>query len=154
MRVRTRGGQNRVNNFRRENLENRWKTEDKDPIVPVFSSEPGIKIDFPDSYNELDTFKSFITDELIDYIINETTNYVVQYIATNLTMGSYALAISWKDVTAIEIKKFFTLYLLMGGVRKPQLHLYWSQDPLLKASIFNKVMPRKIPSYYCFPPFC
>ena len=57
-------------------------------------------------------------------------------------MGPHALARSWKDVTAIEIKKVFTLCLLIGVVQKPQLHLYWSQDPLLKASIFNVDMPR------------
>ena len=63
--------------------------------------------------------------------------------------------ISWEDVTTIEIKKIFTLCLLMGVVQKPQLHLYWSQDPLFKASIFNVVMPEKpIPSYYIFSPFC
>ena len=32
-RIRTSGGQNRVNNFRRDNLENRWETEDKDPSI-------------------------------------------------------------------------------------------------------------------------
>ena len=30
----------------------------------------------------------------------------------------------------------------MGVVQKSQLHLYWSQDPPLKASIFNVVIPR------------
>ena len=29
-----------------------------------------------------------------------------------------------------------------GSSTKTKLHLYWSQDPLLKASIFNVVMPR------------
>ena len=84
----------------------------------------------------------FITDELIDYITEETNKYAVQYFAANPTMGSLALARSWIDVTATEIKKAFTLCLLMGVVQKPQLYLYWSLDPLLKASIFNVVMPR------------
>ena len=57
-------------------------------------------------------------------------------------MGPHALARSRKDVAAIEIKEIFTLYLLMEVVKKPQLHLYWSQNPLLKASLFNVVMPR------------
>ena len=57
-------------------------------------------------------------------------------------MEPHALARNWKDVTAIEIKKVFILCLLMGVVQKPQLHLYWIQDPLLKASIFNVVIPR------------
>ena len=81
--------------------------------VPEFSGDPGIKIDFPDSCNELDIFKCFITDKLIDYITKETTKYAAQYIAANPTMGPHALARSWKDVTAIEIKKVFTLCLLM-----------------------------------------
>ena len=141
-RIRARGGHNGVNNFRRDNLENRWKTEDKDPIIPAFSGEPGTKIDFPDSCNELDIFKCFIIDELIHHITKVTNKYAAQYIAANPTMGPHALARSWKDVTAIEIKKVFTLCLLMGVVQKLQLHLYWSQDPLLKASIFSVVMPR------------
>ena len=86
--------------------------------------------------------KCFITDELIDYITKETNKHDAHYIAANPTMGPHTLARSWKDVAVIEIKKVFTLCLLMGVVQKPQLHLYWSQDPLLKASIFNVVMPR------------
>ena len=54
--MKRRKSQKRQNNFRRENLENRWKTEDKYPIVPAFSGEPGKKIDFSDSCNELDIF--------------------------------------------------------------------------------------------------
>ena len=113
-----------------------------DLIVPACSGEPGIKVDFPDSYNELDIFECFITDELIDYITKETNKYTAQYIAANPTMGPQVLTRSWKDVTAIEIEKVFTLCLLMGVVQKPQLHLYWRQDLLLKASIFNVVMLR------------
>ena len=139
---RIRGGQNKVNNFRRDSLQNRWKTEDKDPIIPAFSGEPGIKIDFPDSCNELDIFECFITDELIDYITKQTNKYAVQYYAANLTMRPHALAKSWKDVTTIVMKKSFTLCLLMRVVQKLQLYLYWSQDPLLKALIFNVVLPR------------
>ena len=74
---------------------NRWKTEDKDPIVPAFTGEPGIKVDFPDSCNELDIFKllkCFITDELIDYITKETNKYASQYIAANPTMGLQTLS--------------------------------------------------------------
>ena len=84
----------------------------------------------------------FITEELIDYITEETNKYAVQYFAANPAMGPLALARSWIDVTAIAIKKAFALCLLMGVVQKPQLHLYWSLDPLLNASIFNVVMPR------------
>ena len=76
-----------MNNFRRNNLEYRWKTEDKDPIVPAFSDEPVTKTDFPDSCNELDIFKFFITDELIDYITKETKKYAAQYIVENPTWG-------------------------------------------------------------------
>ena len=69
-----RSGKNSVNNFLKENLENIWKTEMKGLVVPVFSGESGIKIDFTDSCNELDIFKCFITDEFIDYIRKDTNN--------------------------------------------------------------------------------
>ena len=134
-RIRTRGCQNRKNNLIRENFENRWKIEDKDPVVPTFSGKLGRNIDFPDSCNESDVSKYFITDDLIDYITNKTNKYTAQY------LGPHALARSWEDVTTIEKKKVFTPCLLMGVVQKPQLHLYWSQYPLFKASVFNEVMP-------------
>ena len=133
-RIRARGGQNRKNNFVRENFENRWKIEDKDPVVPTFSGELGRNIDFPDNFNESDVSKYFITDDLIDYITNKTNKYTVQH------LRPHALARSWEDVTTIEMKKVFTPCLLMGVVQKPQLHLYWSQYPLFKASLFNEVM--------------
>ena len=60
-----------------------------------------------------------------------------QYIVANPKTGPHASARSWKDVTATEIKKFFTLSSI-----KAQLHPYWSQNPLLKASVVNVVMPR------------
>ena len=41
-RIRARVDQNSVNNFCGDNLENRWKIEKKDPIVPAFNGEPGI----------------------------------------------------------------------------------------------------------------
>ena len=56
-RKRTRGSLNRVNNFLRDKFENRQKTEDKDPIAPAFSGQPGTEIDFPDSCNDLEIFK-------------------------------------------------------------------------------------------------
>ena len=106
-------GQNRVNNFRRDNLQNRWKTEDKDPIVPAFSGDPGMTIGFSDSCNKLDIFKCSVTDQLSDYITKETNKYGAQYIVANPTIGPHALARSWKDVTSVEIKKVFTLCLMI-----------------------------------------
>ena len=105
-RIRTRGDQNSVNNFCGDNLENRWKSEEKDPIVPALNGEPGIKIDFPDSCNELDIFKCFLPEELIDYITKQINKYAAQYMAANPTMWPHALARSRKNIQLLRLKRF------------------------------------------------
>ena len=80
-----------------------------------------------------------MTDELINYITKPTTIYTTQYIVAKPTMGPHALARSLIDAIPVEIKQIFAFCFFMTIVQKPQLHLYWSHDFLLKASIFNEV---------------
>ena len=73
-------------------------------------------------------------------IVEQTNLIATQYLEANPNLGSHTLAELWKNVTSDAIKKFLVLCLLMVIVQKPSIYLYWSQDPLLKVSIFNAVM--------------
>ena len=90
----------------------------------------------------VDVFKYFITDELIQMIVEQANLYVSQYFEANPNLEPHTSAKQWKDVTSDAIKKFLALFLIMGIVQKPSIRLYWSQEPLLKTSIFNAVMSR------------
>ena len=48
----------------------------------------------------------------------------------------------WKDVTELDITRYFGLTMLMGIVRKPFIEDYWSTNSLLDTPYFRKVLPR------------
>ena len=125
-----------------ERLEKKWKKKDKQPTVTSFMAVPGLNVGFPDDASELEFFKEYITDELLDIITEQTNIYAGQYIANHPDIGPHALARRRTDITVEDIKKFLALSLLMGIVQKPALHFSWTQNPLLKAPVYNVVMPR------------
>ena len=75
----------------------------------------------PDSI--LGIFRLFFTLEIMEYIVKETNNYAVQ------CLGQPGCD-SWELVTVPELEAFFGFMLLMGIVKLPSLHHYWSQDPV------------------------
>lgn len=70
--------------------------------MSTYTGKPGEKIELPDDYNELDIFRYYVSNALIDYITEQINIYAAQYIATNPAMRPRALAKSWKDVTTID----------------------------------------------------
>lgn len=90
----------------------------------------------------LDVPKFFITDELIEMIVEKTNLYDAQYLRANPNLVSHKLVKQWEDVKNDDIKTFLALRLLMGIVQKPFINLSWSQDTLFKLSVFDVAIPR------------
>ena len=63
---------------------NKWKHGDH-PLKPLpqFTPKPGINFDIPQDTNELCFFELFFTDELLEYLTDETNRYADDFFQTN-----------------------------------------------------------------------
>jgi len=109
----------------------------------VFTATAGIvqSCDLTADSMPIDFFQLFVTDSLIDLFADETNRYAMQYINT-ATKKPRSRVHRWNATDASEMRKFISLLLAMGIVKKPHIEDYWSTDPILSMPVFNDTMSR------------
>ena len=118
-----------------------WTARDDKPEIPAFTAKSGPTTVPPPNASPLYFLKLFFTATFWQLLVTETNRYAQQYLQKNKdSLPPQARARSWKPVTIPDMKVFIALYLLTGLVFKPQIHLYWSTDPLLSTPAFNSAM--------------
>ncbi|XP_020297526.1 piggyBac transposable element-derived protein 2-like [Pseudomyrmex gracilis] len=85
----------------------------------------------------IDFFNYFFDSSLIEMIIEETNRYHFQ----NPGIQSDRMK-PWTPLTKEDFEIFLSLSILMGHVRKGELHSYWSTDQLVQTPIFRQMMSR------------
>ncbi|XP_030018120.1 piggyBac transposable element-derived protein 4-like isoform X2 [Sphaeramia orbicularis] len=123
---------------------NEWLEKDWQPINIPFTQSPGpinaaaaLDSELPADFAEL-----YISDELVQNIVNQTNLYANQCIQAQTLTSPHSRIHAWKPVTVSEMKTFLGLFFLTGIIRKPELEMYWSADEILATSYFCKVMSR------------
>ncbi|XP_058509216.1 piggyBac transposable element-derived protein 4-like [Solea solea] len=118
--------------------------ENWQPNQIPFTATPGprgaaaeLDSDLPADFLEL-----FLTNELLQHIVDQTNLYASQYIRAQPDSLPYSRANAWKPVSVPELKTFFGLSFLTGYVKKPNLELYWSVDEVDATPYFSKTMSR------------
>ena len=84
----------------------------------------------------------FLTDELLQNIVDQTNLYASQYFEAHPDNLPYSRGHAWKPVSVPELKTFFGLSFLTGYIKKPSLEMYWSVDEVDATPHFGKTMPR------------
>ena len=123
-----------------------WFDPDKEPWEPEsfdFTALPGPRgraadeeLDTPADYLEL-----FLTDELLQMIVDQTNLYADQYISANVTTPGSRVK-DWTALSVRELKAFLGLLFLTGIVSKPELAMFWSTNELYATPYFGRVMSR------------
>lgn len=85
----------------------------------------------------IDFFNYFFDSSLIEMIIEETNRYHFQ----NPEIESDHMK-PWTPLTKEDLEIFLGLSILMGHVRKGELHSYWSTDQLVQTPIFRQMISR------------
>jgi len=91
----------------------------------------------PDKY-----FQLFVMDDLLNQFTIQTNLFAEQYIHSHPNLGPHFNVHKSVPTTPNEMKKFIGQLLIMGVVKKPEITLYWSTDPLSQTLLFGTVMAR------------
>ncbi|XP_023290186.1 piggyBac transposable element-derived protein 4 [Orussus abietinus] len=120
---------------------NTWSRVNLDPHIYTFvDKDCGIKAgNINDSFNILDYFKIFFSDNLMTDIVNATNNYYRYTVAHSDISPSLQ---NWSDATINELYTFLALTLIMSRMKKLSIKEYWSTNEVLRTDIFNKHMSR------------
>ena len=112
-----------------------WTKKNFVPRIHQFNSKSsGIAKQIRRSSKIIDYFQLFISEELVEIIVNETNYYWAQQSNNDVN--------TLETTVLNELYCFFAMSLLMTRNRKLSLKKYWSTDNYLRSDIFKTIMPR------------
>ncbi|XP_068122476.1 piggyBac transposable element-derived protein 4-like [Hyperolius riggenbachi] len=109
------------------------------PTIPPFTARSGILVDTA-NMQPIDLLSLFMPETFLQYICEQTNIYAHQRIGENPTSH---FAANWIPTSIPELKVFLGLTFNMGLCHKPELHHYWSKDPIHCMPIYSATMPRR-----------
>ena len=112
-----------------------WTNRLRNIHMEDFTSPAGITFEIGNEARELDIFKLFFNDEILNVIVRETNRYARQKLVGE------ALD-KWQDVTLDEVKAFLGVSVVMGLNPLPSTADYWSSDPFFGNEGIQKVMTK------------
>ncbi|XP_054726603.1 piggyBac transposable element-derived protein 4-like [Anastrepha obliqua] len=86
-------------------------------------------------------YRKFLTDEILDIIVEETNRNANSQVAGIGTRSSSRMNM-WKDTDRQEIMEFLAIVMYMGMVKYPAITDYWKPSTLFKNAFVPQVMAR------------
>ena len=105
-----------------------------------FTGQPGIQVN-TEGFQPIDYFQLFLNDDMMNYLVTETNTFADQFMRDN-NLRRRSRVHEWQPTNPREMKQFLGLTFLMGIIQKPNIQMYWSNDPLYSTPIFKQVMKR------------
>ncbi|XP_046685132.1 piggyBac transposable element-derived protein 4-like [Homalodisca vitripennis] len=106
-----------------------------------YTDNEGLVYDF-DISNPVTVLEQFLTDDIINLIVEETNRYARQDISNNIPKQRSFMR-QWIDCTSGEIKQFLGILIVMGMCPLPQIRFYWSNDTMFKNDFIKQAMKRE-----------
>ena len=130
---------NDVNNFQNKNNVNNytdvneflWNSNESGPREFHFTGSSGVKNISDDPSYPLSVLKTFLTDDLILNIVKFTNTHVAlmkqsQGVKEKLNKTDRSMFKLWVDIDNDDVWMYFSILILMGIIKKPSFHMYWS----------------------------
>ena len=112
-----------------------WTQKVFKPVIHKFNNKnSGVKVNINRKSSILDIFEIFISEELIEFIVERSNKYYENDTRSNVH--------NFAATTVPEIYNFLAVTMLMSRVRKVSLAEYWSKDKLIRTESFGEIMSR------------
>ncbi|XP_065654894.1 piggyBac transposable element-derived protein 4-like [Hydra vulgaris] len=95
-----------------------------------------------ESKKQLDFFRLFVKEELINTMVVETNPYATQEINKQLPLRRILRFNDWKSINSEDMRQFLGVLLNIGWVKMSSLEHYWSKNSLYRVPLFSRIMPR------------
>lgn len=117
-----------------------YGSTDKRCTAFPFTGNPGIKVEIQD-YNDLyELFKLYVTDELVENIVEQTNKYAEQFLGYR-PLRAFSRYRAWKPTDRDEIFVLLAFYILLGLIWKPVVDKYYTRKPIFSTPGFANLIP-------------
>lgn len=107
-----------------------------------FSGQPGLNVHINNHNDPYELFKLFVTDELVDMIVNQTNLYAEQFMS-NRQLTQFSRFQAWKPTDQNEIFLLLGIYILLGLIWKPKIDSYFTSKPIFSTPGFPYLLSHK-----------
>ena len=108
--------------------------------LPVFTRASGPHGDIPIDGSPVNIIRLFLTDELLDVVVQETNRYAEE--APQHPLQRNLRYHYWQETSRVEMAVFLALKLAMGITVQPLVADHWRTNWLFETPGFAKVMSR------------
>ena len=108
--------------------------------------QAGVQGEFRELTQSDSIFELFFTNEICQYIAEQTNLYAIQQFNQKTMLGKMkrrSREKDWVPTNKDEMKILFGLYLLQAIVQKPTMGHFFTRNRLLATPIFYETMPEK-----------
>ena len=119
----------------------KWTETEPTPAMrrhEFVGDEPGVT-EHVTSNEPIDIFEIFVTDDLIELIVENTNLYAAQSMEGKEYARTSRL-FKWEPVTAAEIRLYIAVLIYRGLVYKPREHLYYTKNKLFQTPGFRRIL--------------
>jgi len=116
-----------------------WSADSQNVNHFEYTATPGLKC-LPNGDQPIDYFNLLVTDELLDFLVDETNIYAIEIFLNSVSDKSRIS--NWVNTNRLEMKTFLSLLFHMGTIKLPRLEDYWKTNKLFNLPFFRTYMSR------------
>ncbi|CAG5121162.1 unnamed protein product [Candidula unifasciata] len=90
----------------------------------------------------LKSFNVLFDGDIKEYLLNQINDFAKMKCQQNTPASKHSIYGRWKDVTSLELDKFFAVLINMGIHKKPSIRHFWCQAPDMHTPWFGHMFSR------------